>query len=125
MWSPQRQDGNARIVGPAYTVQYVLKGTHKPTNQGHYVSVCFCFLLVVLWQVSIPDISEIDSVPAGAVIFISSPKTVNAVYGGLMSHRAKASGAVGTVVDGRVRDLEQHRSLSHPVSGNESITYKY
>lgn len=39
MWSPQRQDGNARIVGPAYTVQYVLKGAHKPTNKGHYVSV--------------------------------------------------------------------------------------
>lgn len=98
MWSPQRQNGNARIVGPVYTVQYVLKGRYKPTKQGHYVSVRVLLYFVVLWQVSVLNIFEIDSVPAGSVIFISSPKTVNAVYGGLMSRRAKVSGAVGTVV---------------------------
>jgi hypothetical protein len=26
-----------RVVGPAYTVQYVPKGTQIPTNKGHYV----------------------------------------------------------------------------------------
>jgi regulator of RNase E activity RraA len=59
---------------------------------------------------------KIDTIPAGAVVFISSPKTVNAVYGGLMSTRAQASGAVGTVVDGTVRDLQEHRGLGFPVS---------
>ena len=49
-------------------------------------------------------------------MFISSPpRTVNAVYGGLMSGRAQASGAVGTIVDGRVRDLQEHRDLGYPV----------
>ncbi|RFU29409.1 hypothetical protein B7463_g6923, partial [Scytalidium lignicola] len=93
LWSPQRQDGTTRIVGPAYTVQYVPKGSQTLTNQGHYI----------------------DSIPAGAVVFISSPKTVNAVYGGLMSHRAHVSGAAGTVVDGRIRDLQEHRDLGYPV----------
>lgn len=32
-----------------------------------------------------------------------------------MSTRAQASGAVGTVVDGRVRDLQEHRNLGYPV----------
>lgn len=54
-------------------------------------------------------------IPAGSVVFISSPNTVNAVFGGLMSNRAQASGAVGTVVDGRIRDLQEHRALGYPV----------
>lgn len=32
-----------------------------------------------------------------------------------MSNRAQASGAVGTVVDGRIRDLQEHRALGYPV----------
>lgn len=32
-----------------------------------------------------------------------------------MSRRAKMRGAVGTVVRGRVRDLEEHRALGFPV----------
>jgi len=32
-----------------------------------------------------------------------------------MSTRAKYSGAVGTVVDGRIRDLQEHRDLDYPV----------
>jgi hypothetical protein len=40
----------------------------------------------------------------------------NACYGGLMSTRAQHSGAVGTVIDGRLRDLQEHRDLDFPVS---------
>ena len=59
---------------------------------------------------------QIDSVPDGAVIFVSCPaKTPNAVYGGLMSTRAKVRGAVGSVIDGRFRDLEEQRALDYPV----------
>ncbi|KAK9318919.1 RraA-like protein [Lipomyces orientalis] len=94
LWSPERQAGDSKVVGPAYTVQYVpLSDTVSPKQASHYI----------------------DLIPAGAVVFISSPKTVNAVYGGLMSTRAQASGAVGTVVDGRVRDLQEHRALGFPV----------
>lgn len=32
-----------------------------------------------------------------------------------MTHRAKASGAVGTVVDGRFRDLGEQREIGFPV----------
>lgn len=49
-------------------------------------------------------------------MFVSCPaKTPNAVYGGLMSMRARASGAVGSVIDGRFRDLEEQRDLGYPV----------
>ncbi|GAB7339978.1 hypothetical protein MBLNU457_6490t1 [Dothideomycetes sp. NU457] len=95
LWSPKRQDGPTKIVGPAYTVKYVRKNhENDPKPAGHYI----------------------DSIPAGSVVFISSPpRTINAVYGGLMSNRAKYSGAVGTVVDGRIRDLQEHRDLDYPV----------
>lgn len=60
--------------------------------------------------------SQIDSVPSGSVLFISAPpKTVCAVYGGLMSTRAKYLGAAGTIVDGRIRDLQEHRDLDYAV----------
>ncbi|KAK6820786.1 hypothetical protein PG987_015186 [Apiospora arundinis] len=76
MWSPQRQDGPTKIVGPAYMV----------------------------------------NVPAGAVVFVSAPAgTPNAVYGGLMSTRARALGAVGSVIDGRFRDVQEQRALGFPV----------
>ena len=32
-----------------------------------------------------------------------------------MSTRAKYSGAAGTIVDGRIRDLQEHRDLDFPV----------
>lgn len=49
------------------------------------------------------------------MLFITAPPCYNALYGGLMSRRAQRCGAVGTVVDGRVRDLQEHRDMSHPV----------
>lgn len=32
-----------------------------------------------------------------------------------MSNRAKYLGAVGTIIDGRLRDLQEHRDLQYPV----------
>ncbi|GMF80376.1 unnamed protein product [Aspergillus oryzae] len=54
---------------------------------------------------------------------VSSPKVqgnyplphVNAVYGGLMTLRAQALNATGVVIDGRVRDLNEHRALNFPL----------
>ncbi|KAK1027971.1 hypothetical protein LTR33_017414, partial [Friedmanniomyces endolithicus] len=95
MWSPKRQDGPTKVVGPAYTVRYVRKNyENEPQPSGHYI----------------------DSVPSGSVVFISAPaRSINACYGGLMSTRAKNSRAVGTIVDGRLRDLQEHRDLDYPV----------
>lgn len=40
-----------------------------------------------------------------------------------MSTRAKASGAEGTVIDGRFRDLDEQRGLEYPVCvGCHSLT---
>ncbi|EGS18909.1 uncharacterized protein CTHT_0055220 [Thermochaetoides thermophila DSM 1495] len=94
MWSPQRQDGNTKIIGPAYTVQYAPLDDPRPKHPSHYI----------------------DSVPAGAVVFVTTiQQTSNALYGGLMSTRAKALGAVGSVINGRFRDLQEQRELNYPV----------
>ncbi|KAL2199403.1 ribonuclease E inhibitor RraA/Dimethylmenaquinone methyltransferase [Corynascus similis CBS 632.67] len=94
MWSPHRQDGPTKIVGPAYTVQYAPRDDERPKWPSHYI----------------------DSIPTGAVVFVTSSRsTSNALYGGLMSTRAKASGAVGSVIDGRFRDLQEQKDLDYPV----------
>lgn len=41
-----------------------------------------------------------------------------------MSMRAQLLGAKGTIVDGRVRDLQEHRDLDYPVSkGGSELLY--
>ena len=41
-----------------------------------------------------------------------------------MSNRAKYLGAAGTVIDGRLRDLQEHRDLEYPVSHfHEELCY--
>lgn len=69
-----------------------------------------------MWWSLLTDANKIDFVPSGSIIFISAPpKIVNAVYGGLMSTRARYLNAAGTIVDGRIRDLQEHRELNYPV----------
>jgi regulator of RNase E activity RraA len=82
------------------------------------ITTCVCSLTSAQWLERLPGTYEkIDEITKNSVIFISSPPNLpNAVYGGLMSNRAKASGAVGTVVDGRIRDLNEHREIGMPVS---------
>lgn len=103
MWSPHRQEGPTKVIGPAYTVKYVRKNyENEPKPQGHYI----------------------DSIPSGAVVFISAPpRMINACYGGLMSTRAKYSGAVGTIIDGRLRDLQEHRDLEYPVRSTSILIF--
>ncbi|KAL8726773.1 MAG: hypothetical protein Q9166_006512 [cf. Caloplaca sp. 2 TL-2023] len=102
MWSPERQDETTKIVGRAFTVKYVPKDEESTTNfEGHYI----------------------DQVEPGSTIFVSAPHgTVNALYGGLMSCRALLLGAVGTIVDGRIRDLREHRQLGYPVFARGTST---
>ena len=58
-----------------------------------------------------------DRVPKDAILFLSQPMPhINAVFGGLMALRAHQVGAAGAVVDGRLRDLQEHRGLGFPVS---------
>lgn len=43
MWSPRRQEGDTKIVGPAYTVQYALNSDPRPKVASHYVR-CLLYL---------------------------------------------------------------------------------
>ena len=156
MWSPQRQEGNTKIIGPAYTVKYERKSVKQNGPSAHYVShdqlgtvvlifylpffVCSTLAISLIWDcetVYFPlskskakqliqylyCAQQIDDVPAGSIIFISAPsETVNAVYGGLMTTRAKALGVAGTIIDGRLRDLQEHRNLEYPVGASFQST---
>lgn len=137
MWSPERQAGPSRVVGQAYTVEYAPLADERPKVEGHYVSSRVTFhpsyrpierphygfgtmrLRAVISRNDRrnADMIEIDNIPRGSVVFIKGPRDVpNALYGGLMSMRARTSGAVGTIVDGSIRDLQEHRDLGYPVS---------
>ncbi|KAG8883615.1 hypothetical protein FRB99_004570, partial [Tulasnella sp. 403] len=95
MLSPAPDGSDTRICGPAYTVQMVLADDkHSPSPDKHFV----------------------DGAPEGSVVVISAPSQVkSAVWGGLMTAGAQARGALGVVIDGRCRDVSEHRAASFPV----------
>lgn len=56
------------------------------------------------------------------MVFISQPAPhINACYGGLMSLRAKYLKAEGVVIDGKLRDLQEHRDLEFPVMSTSTL----
>ncbi|CAK9436075.1 uncharacterized protein LODBEIA_P06330 [Lodderomyces beijingensis] len=94
----------ASAVGKAYTVLYAPKADPRPALKQSYI----------------------DEVPADAMVVIGLPlelQTVqapytrvnNALYGGLMSTRAQYRKAQGSVILGRIRDLDEHNALHYPV----------
>ncbi|RCH83853.1 hypothetical protein CU098_003373, partial [Rhizopus stolonifer] len=93
LWSPKYCEGDTRIIGPAFTM-VEKSDTTSPKPTEHFA----------------------DAAHEGSVVVISAPPNVkNAVWGGLMSARAKAKGVQGVVIDGRVRDLNEHRQMGFPV----------
>lgn len=91
MYSPHRMSGPTKIFGPAYTVRMVHAAEKaSPSPPKHFA----------------------DAIPKDSVVFVSQPKgLISACWGGLMSTRAKKLGAAGVVIDGRFRDIEEHRAL--------------
>ncbi|AAS51936.1 ADR016Cp [Eremothecium gossypii ATCC 10895] len=98
-WSGSEQ---GTLVGPAYTVLF-----DKVENVDE-------------------EVNYIDSLPRGVVLVIGLPLeqqlptaphviVSQALYGGLMSTRAQYLGSRGTIVFGRVRDVDEHRQLNYPV----------
>lgn len=90
--------------GPAYTVLYAPISDPRPALASHYI----------------------DSVPKGSVVVIGTTEETqmdvapytsisNALYGGLMSTRAKYLGCKASVVLGKIRDISEHRALKYPV----------
>ena len=96
MWSPKRrQGGQERLFGPAITVKMVeMSERQAPSLPRHFA-----------------DFNE-----RGKVMYVQQPKGLySACWGGLMSTRASYLGANGVVIDGRMRDINEHRELGFPV----------
>lgn len=101
--SPKAETSKA-AVGRAYTVLYAPKSDPREAVKQSYI----------------------DEIPEGSILVIGTPlssqlssapytKVNNAMYGGLMSTRAKYRGANGSVILGRIRDLQEHNDLEYPV----------
>lgn len=58
----------------------------------------------------------VDAAEPESVMLVSAPPhTRSAVWGGLMTARAQSLGVRGVVIDGRCRDLGEHRESQFPV----------
>ncbi|TPX44570.1 hypothetical protein SeLEV6574_g04422 [Synchytrium endobioticum] len=84
-----------RIAGPAHTVEFVdAADTISPLS----------------------DVNQVDSATNGSVVVIKTPAgSINAVWGGLMSARAQRLGVLGTVIEGRCRDIAEQWSFNYPL----------
>ncbi|KAI9599623.1 RraA-like protein [Syncephalis fuscata] len=91
------------IIGPAHTVKHVsTKDKEAPVPVRHFV----------------------DSANAGSIIVMSTPAgSINAVWGGLMSTRAKYLGVQGVIIDGCCRDVEESRAMGFPVYARGTSCY--
>lgn len=89
-----------KYFGPAVTVKMVeASDTTAPKPERHFA-----------------DCNE-----AGSIMYIQQPKGLpSACWGGLMSTRAKYLGAEAVVIDGRFRDLEEHKELQFPLFARSS-----
>jgi regulator of RNase E activity RraA len=53
----------------------------------------------------------VDAAPEGSVMVVQAPpEAQNAVWGGLMTERAKVRGVKGVIIDGKIRDLQEQWS---------------
>lgn len=92
MYSP---GATGRVFGPAVTVEMVeMSNTSAPKLDKHFV----------------------DHNEDGSIMYIQQPKGLpSACWGGLMSTRAKYLGAQAVIIDGRMRDVTEHREMGFPV----------
>lgn len=87
--------GGTSIYGPAITVKMVETNSPGPTPPIHFA----------------------DANKEGHIMYIQQPKGLySACWGGLMSTRAQKLGALGVMVDGRMRDTQEHIDMKFPVS---------
>lgn len=90
-------DPSLKVAGYAYPCQV------KPTDE--YIEINTLLEMV-------------DSIPKDSIVLVASDVDIDAaLWGGLMSTRAKIRGARGAVVTGGVRDIEQISALGFPVFG--------
>ncbi|KAK6362968.1 hypothetical protein TWF730_000416 [Orbilia blumenaviensis] len=86
----QTKDQTRPIIAPAHTVLFAPKSSPTPSIQSHFA----------------------DLTPPNTITIISQPPSQrNAVLGGLVAARIQKLGSVAIVVDGRIRDITELRSL--------------
>jgi 4-hydroxy-4-methyl-2-oxoglutarate aldolase len=86
-------DTTVKVVGPAFTVQCLPAAESRDAR-----------------------IEYLCEIPAGAVVVIANGgRTDCSVWGGQRTLAAHQRGAVGSVVDGAFRDVEEHVALGYPV----------
>ncbi|KAJ5132729.1 RraA-like protein [Penicillium atrosanguineum] len=91
MFSP---GSGTSLYGPAITVKMVETNSPGPTPPIHFA----------------------DANKAGHIMYIQQPKGLpSACWGGLMSTRAQTLGSLGTIIDGRMRDTQEHIDMKYPV----------
>ena len=94
---PVFPDSHLKAAGYAFPCRVI------PTNE--YVEIDFLLKMV-------------DAIPKDSIVVVAADRDIDAaLWGGLMSTRAKARGARGAVVNGGVRDIEQVAGLGFPVFG--------
>ncbi len=78
-----------------------------------------CRVLPTQEYVEINTLLEmVDAIPRDSMVLVATDVDIDAaLWGGLMSTRAKMRGSRGAVVTGGVRDIEQVASLGFPVFG--------
>lgn len=112
MYSPTHlASPDVRICGPAYTVKMVSQeDTSAPKPKQHFVDAAEAY--------------------PGHVMVVTAPSlTRSAVWGGLMTARAQKLQLEGVVLDGRCRDLVEHREAGfavfargHSIQGQSPFT---
>jgi len=102
MHSPEYISGTTKIVGRVFTVKIVRNNDdHSLYFQGF----------------------PCDDVPRGAVVFFSQPAgTLNSAGGDNYARRLQYQGAAGSVIDGRVRDLQGYRDIKYPLFVRDQAT---
>lgn len=97
--SPRGLDGivsldlTVKVVGPAFTVQCL------PADESRDARIEY-----------------LGDIPSGAVVVVANGgRTDCSVWGGQRTLAARQRGAVGSVVDGAFRDVEEHAAFGYPV----------
>lgn len=129
--TPQMLRGMLRFYSPL--ISDTMERLGIPTGALHYqiqpivadpsIRVCgFAFPCRVVptdEYVEINTLLEmVDAIPPDAFVLVAAEGPVDAaLWGGMMSTRAQARGAVAAAVNGGVRDIDQIASLDFPVFG--------
>src|SRR5579883_860499 len=102
---------------------YIMDRAIQPMEHSADIKVCGfafpCRVVPTREYVEIDKILEmVDAITPHSVVLVAADADIDAaLWGGLMSTRAQARGAVAAVVNGGVRDIEQIAHLQFPVFG--------